>query len=84
MSFPMPGWTLCVDFPVRPGLHELCARLDDLVLDAGGRLYLAKESRTTADTLHRMYPRIDEWRKVRATVDPTGMFRSDMSRRLAL
>jgi decaprenylphospho-beta-D-ribofuranose 2-oxidase len=84
MSFPMPGWTLCVDFPVRPGLHELCARLDDLVLDAGGRLYLAKESRTTADALHRMYPRIDEWRKVRATVDPTGMFRSDMSRRLAL
>jgi decaprenylphospho-beta-D-ribofuranose 2-oxidase len=84
MSFPMPGWTLCVDFPVRPGLHELCARLDDLVLAAGGRLYLAKESRTTADALHRMYPRIDEWRKVRATVDPTGMFRSDMSRRLAL
>jgi len=84
MSFPMPGWTLCVDFPVRPGLHELCARLDDLVLAAGGRLYLAKESRTTADALHRMYPRIDEWRKVRATVDPAGMFRSDMSRRLAL
>ena len=84
MSFPMPGWTLCVDFPVRPGLHELCARLDDLVLAAGGRLYLAKESRTTADALHRMYPRIDQWRKVRATVDPTGMFRSDMSRRLAL
>ncbi|HEY3609815.1 MAG TPA: FAD-binding oxidoreductase [Pseudonocardiaceae bacterium] len=84
MSFPMPGWTLCVDFPVRSGLHELCARLDDLVLDAGGRLYLAKESRTTAEALQRMYPRIDEWRKVRATVDPTGMFRSDMSRRLAL
>jgi decaprenylphospho-beta-D-ribofuranose 2-oxidase len=84
MSFPMPGWTLCVDFPVRPGLHALCDRLDELVLGAGGRLYLAKESRTTADALHQMYPRIDEWRKVRASVDPTGMFRSDMSRRLAL
>jgi decaprenylphospho-beta-D-ribofuranose 2-oxidase len=84
MSFPMPGWTLCVDFPVRPGLHALCERLDELVLGAGGRLYLAKESRTTADALHHMYPRIDEWRKVRAVVDPTGMFRSDMSRRLAL
>lgn len=84
MSFPMPGWTLCVDFPVRSGLHALCERLDELVLGAGGRLYLAKESRTSADALHRMYPRIDEWRKVRAAVDPTGMFRSDMSRRLAL
>jgi decaprenylphospho-beta-D-ribofuranose 2-oxidase len=84
LSFPTPGWTLCVDFPVRPGLHELCERLDGLVLAAGGRLYLAKESRTTPDALQRMYPRIDEWRKVRAAVDPTGIFSSDMSRRLAL
>ena len=84
LSFPAPGWTLCCDFPVRSGLNELCDRLDALVLDAGGRLYLAKESRTTADTLHRMYPRIDEWRKVRASVDPAGILSSDMSRRLAL
>jgi decaprenylphospho-beta-D-ribofuranose 2-oxidase len=31
-----------------------------------------------------MYPRIDEWRKVRAAADPKGVFSSDMSRRLAL
>jgi decaprenylphospho-beta-D-ribofuranose 2-oxidase len=84
LSFPTPGWTLCVDFPVRAGLHELCERLDELVLAAGGRLYLAKESRTSADALQQMYPRIDEWRKTRAAVDPDGVFRSDMSRRLAL
>lgn len=84
LSFPTPGWTLCVDFPVRSGLHELCQRLDEVVLAAGGRLYLAKESRTTPDALQRMYPRIDEWRKVRAAVDPKGVFSSDMSRRLAL
>jgi decaprenylphospho-beta-D-ribofuranose 2-oxidase len=84
LSFPTPGWTLCVDFPVRSGLHELCERLDALVLAAGGRLYLAKESRTTPETLQRMYPRIDEWRKIRAAVDPDGIFSSDMSRRLAL
>jgi decaprenylphospho-beta-D-ribofuranose 2-oxidase len=84
LSFPTPGWTLCVDFPVRSGLNELCDRLDAVVLAAGGRLYLAKESRTTADTLQRMYPRIDEWRKIRAATDPTGIFSSDLSRRLAL
>jgi decaprenylphospho-beta-D-ribofuranose 2-oxidase len=84
LSFPTPGWTLCVDFPVRQGLHELCERLDELVLGAGGRLYLAKESRTTGDALQRMYPRIDEWRKVRAAVDPAGLFCSDMARRLSL
>ncbi|MET0134885.1 MAG: FAD-binding oxidoreductase [Kibdelosporangium sp.] len=84
LSFPEPGWTLAVDLPVKKGLAELCAALDSLVLAAGGRLYLAKESRTTAEALQRMYPRIDEWRKVRAAVDPNGIFVSDMARRLRL
>lgn len=84
LSFPMPGWTLCVDLPVRRGLGALCDTLDALVLDAGGRHYLAKESRTTPEAIQRGYPRIDEWRKVRAAVDPRGVFASDMSRRLAL
>jgi decaprenylphospho-beta-D-ribofuranose 2-oxidase len=84
LSFPHPGWTITVDFPIRRGLAELCDRLDEQVLDAGGRLYLAKESRTSAAALHRMYPRIDEWRKVRAAADPAGVFASDLSRRLEL
>jgi decaprenylphospho-beta-D-ribofuranose 2-oxidase len=84
LSFPQPGWTVTVDFPIRRGLAELCDRLDEQVLDAGGRLYLAKESRTAAATLNRMYPRLDEWRKIRAAVDPAGIFSSDLSRRLDL
>ncbi|HXT45983.1 MAG TPA: FAD-binding oxidoreductase [Pseudonocardiaceae bacterium] len=84
LSFPQPGWTITVDFPIRRGLGEFCDRLDEQVLNAGGRLYLAKESRTSAAALHRMYPRIDEWRKVRAAVDPAGIFASDLSRRLEL
>ncbi|OLF16981.1 D-arabinono-1,4-lactone oxidase, partial [Actinophytocola xanthii] len=84
LSFPMRGWTLCLDLPIRPGLHELCEQLDDLVLDAGGRHYLAKESRATPEAVRRGYPRLDEWRKVRAAVDPNGVFASDMSRRLNL
>jgi decaprenylphospho-beta-D-ribofuranose 2-oxidase len=84
LSFPMPGWTLCVDLPVGKGVHELCEELDELVLAAGGRHYLAKESRATPEVIARGYPRLDEWRKVRASVDPQGVFASDMSRRLAL
>lgn len=84
LSFPMPGWTLCVDLPIGKGVHELCEELDELVLAAGGRHYLAKESRATPEVIERGYPRLDEWRKVRASVDPQGVFASDMSRRLSL
>jgi decaprenylphospho-beta-D-ribofuranose 2-oxidase len=84
LSFPKPGWTLCVDIPIGPGLNELCEELDRIVLDAGGRHYLAKESRTTPEAIRRGYPRLDEWRKVRAAVDPAGVFASDLARRLEL
>jgi decaprenylphospho-beta-D-ribofuranose 2-oxidase len=84
LSFPEPGWTLAVDMPVKSGLGQLCDRLDEIVLDAGGKLYLAKESRTTARAIQRMYPRIEEWRKVRDGVDPQGAFASDLARRLGL
>jgi decaprenylphospho-beta-D-ribofuranose 2-oxidase len=84
LSFPAPGWTICVDFPIAAGLAELCNELDAMVLDAGGRHYLAKESRTSPAAIRRGYPRLDEWRKVRATADPDGVFTSDMARRLEL
>ncbi|WP_040793915.1 FAD-binding oxidoreductase [Nocardia higoensis] len=84
LSFPMPGWNVCLDFPIRPGLNEFVTELDARVLEFGGRLYTGKDSRTTAETFHKMYPRIDEWIKTRRSVDPTGVFMSDMARRLEL
>jgi decaprenylphospho-beta-D-ribofuranose 2-oxidase len=84
LSFPIPGWNVCVDFPIKAGLNEFVSDLDRRVLQFGGRLYTAKDSRTTADTFHAMYPRIDEWIAVRRKVDPTGVFASDMARRLEL
>ncbi|GAA4805352.1 FAD-binding oxidoreductase [Tomitella cavernea] len=84
LSFPMPGWNICVDFRIKPGLHEFVTELDRRVLEFGGRLYTAKDSRTSAETFHAMYPRIDEWISVRREVDPTGVFMSDMARRLEL
>ncbi len=85
LSFPMPGWTLALDFPARtPGLAGLLDWLDTLVLEAGGRVYLAKDSRVPASVLARMYPRLEEFRKVCAQIDPGRMFNSDLARRLAL
>ena len=84
LSFPIPGWNVCVDFPIKAGLNEFVTELDRRVLEFGGRLYTAKDSRTTAATFHAMYPRIDEWIAVRRRVDPDGVFMSDMARRLEL
>ena len=84
LSFPIPGWNVCVDFPIKAGLNELVTELDRRVTEFGGRLYTAKDSRTTAETFHAMYPRIDEWIAVRRRVDPDGVFMSDMARRLEL
>jgi decaprenylphospho-beta-D-ribofuranose 2-oxidase len=84
MSYPMAGWNVCVDFPIKAGLDAFLARLDAQVLEFGGRLYTAKDSRTDAATFHQMYPRIDEWIETRRKVDPDGVFASDMARRLEL
>jgi decaprenylphospho-beta-D-ribofuranose 2-oxidase len=85
LSFPMAGWTLALDFPARtPGLASLLGSLDRLVVEAGGRVYLAKDSRVPAEVLEQMYPRLDEFRKMRAELDPGQILASDLSRRLGL
>ncbi len=85
LSFPMPGWTITVDVAAgRPGLSELLTAVDHVVLDAGGRHYLAKDAHMTAGALRRGYPRLEEWRAIRDKVDPTGVWRSDLARRLEL
>ncbi|HEU0190397.1 MAG TPA: FAD-binding oxidoreductase [Mycobacterium sp.] len=84
LSFPMPGWNVCLDFPIRRGVNEFLNEIDRRVLEFGGRLYTAKDSRTTAETFHAMYPRIDEWIAVRRKADPLRVFASDMARRLEL
>jgi decaprenylphospho-beta-D-ribofuranose 2-oxidase len=83
MSFPRPGWTLAVDLPVRDGLDRLLRELDELVLEAGGRVYLAKDSRLDPATVAAMYPRLGEFRAVLDRVDPGRVFTSDLARRLA-
>lgn len=84
LSFPMSGWTLTVDLPIEAGLDKLCDALDEEVVGAGGRVYLAKDSRLSAARFRQMYPRLEDYLSVRRRVDPQGLFSSDLARRLEL
>lgn len=84
LSYPAEGYTLALDLPMRPGLLELCRELDRLLLDHGGRLYLAKDATTDAETFAQMYPRLDEFRAIKGELDPEGRLSSSIARRLKL
>jgi decaprenylphospho-beta-D-ribofuranose 2-oxidase len=85
LSFPIEGLTLAIDLPAgAPGLHRALDDADQLLAGAGGRVYLAKDSRLRPTMLAAMYPRLERFQELRGHVDPDGVLRSDMGRRLGL
>ena len=80
MSFPMPGATLALDFPNRGATtRRLLARLEQITVEAGGRIYPAKDAVMAARTFRGSYPAIDRFTP---HIDPR--FSSAFARRVAL
>jgi FAD/FMN-containing dehydrogenase len=78
LSFPQPGVTLALDFPnCGERTLRLFERLDDIVREAQGRLYVAKDARMPRELFVLGYPRLSEFTAYR---DPK--ISSAMSRRL--
>ncbi len=85
LSFLDEGYTLALDLPnIGHPLHRLTRELDAILIDNGGRLYLAKDALTTRENFAAMYPRKAEFMAVKNAFDPNGKLVSDQARRLGL
>lgn len=83
-SFPMEGYTLALDFPVRGGTAALFTELERIVVDHGGRFYLAKDAFLSAATLRAADPRTAAFAAMRHVSGAAPRFVSALSERLEL
>ncbi|MDQ7250929.1 FAD-binding protein [Dongia sedimenti] len=84
MSFPLPGYTLALDFAMKPGLLAFLDDLDRIVVAAGGRIYLAKDSRQSRATFEASYRALPRFRTAKNSLDPHGRIASRLSQRLGI
>jgi len=81
LSFPREGYTLALDFPIKHDTFALLDELDRLVLDHGGRLYLAKDCRMNKQTFQKGYPRFETFMTGIRQWDPDTRLGSRQSQR---
>lgn len=84
LSFPFEGFTFAIDFPITPQLKPFIKKLDALVLEAGGRIYLGKDAYLDEATFKAMYPQYKAWLEIKKQYDPDNVFSSDLARRIRL
>lgn len=82
LSYPKPGISYALDMPMRPRTQHVVDTLNEFVIAAGGRIYLAKDALTRADHFRAMETRLDAWLVVRRAWDPQRRLRSAQSLRL--
>jgi decaprenylphospho-beta-D-ribofuranose 2-oxidase len=89
-SHATDGYSLALDFKVTeknwPRLEELCHRMNDLVLAAGGRFYFAKDStlRPSDVKAYLGEETLAKYRALKQELDPQGLLTHDLARRLGL
>ena len=84
LSFPFEGYTLALDFKAEQATFDLIRKLDPMVVNYGGRIYLAKDALMSQETFKKGYPRWREFEEVRNKYHALGKFASSQSRRLGL
>ncbi len=92
MTHAVDGYSLAMDFAVsarphvRDQLWNLCRRMADVVLDAGGRFYYAKDAVLESSSFPRIHGEnaVTQFRALKARLDPQGLLQTDLARRLGV
>lgn len=84
ISFPLPGFTLALDFPVNKRIFPFLEELDKKVIKLGGRVYLVKDARMSAETYKMGYPNADHFKEMVQKFNPSGKFSTSLSKRLQI
>jgi FAD/FMN-containing dehydrogenase len=84
LSFPTKGFSLALDFKLQEGLYNLLNEIDNIVIKNQGRIYLAKDNRIDKDKFMLMYPKINEFKKIRQELEAHKKYVSLQSMRLGL
>ncbi len=88
VSHGVEGYSLALDFKVternRAKLWDLCHRMNDVVLEAGGRFYFAKDSTLRPEDVCRYLgdEALAQLRSLKAEMDPDGLLTSSLAERL--
>lgn len=82
LSFPMEGTSIAVDMAVTPDIQRVVDGLNEIVIAAGGRIYLTKDRFTRPEHFKAMEPRLDSFLALRDKWDPRRRLRSAQSVRL--
>jgi hypothetical protein len=84
LSFPMEGYCLALDFKIYNNLLQLINILDKIIIDNGGRIYLAKDTLMDKNTFRICYPNWNKFQEIRSKYKAIGKFTSLQSKRLGL
>ena len=84
LSFPTEGYTLALDFKASVTAIKIVKKLEDMVVDMGGRLYLTKDAVMQESTFKASYPTWEKFEEVREQYGAIGKFSSTQSKRLGL
>ncbi len=83
LSFPMEGISIALDFPMRADTQAIVDRLNEFVIEHGGRIYLAKDALTRREHFEAMEgERLTKFMEIRRKYDPDLTIRSRLSARL--